>query len=135
MTSIVSKTLNKMIQNRIKPAMEDVLRINQNGFRESRSTTSHILGLRMIFEGARDKDLTAVMLFIDFKKAFDSVHRGLLMKKLLAYGIPREIVGLIQRAYADTVARVIIEDGLSEAFIILAGVMQEDTLAAYFTYS
>ena len=74
LTSIVGKTLNKMILNRIKPAMEDILRINQNGFRESRSTTSHILGLRRVFEGARDKDLTAVMLFIDFKKAFDSVH-------------------------------------------------------------
>ena len=70
------------------------------------------------------------MLFIDFKKAFDSVLRGLLMKILLAYGIPREIVGLIQRMYADTVARVIThtEDGLSEAFLILAGVMQGDTL-------
>ena len=131
LTSIVGKTLNKMILNRIKPAMEDILRINQNGFRESRSTTSHILGLRRVFEGARDKDLTAVMLFIDFKKAFDSVHRGLLMKILLAYGIPREIVGLIQRMHADTVARVITEDGLSEAFLILAGVMQGDTLAPY----
>ena len=63
-----------MILNRIKPAMEDILRINQNGFRESRSTTSHILGLRRVFERARDKDLIAVMLFIDLKKAFDSVY-------------------------------------------------------------
>ncbi|XP_063685824.1 uncharacterized protein LOC134819652 [Bolinopsis microptera] len=85
--------------------MEDILRINQNGFRESRSTTSHILGQRRVFEGAQDKDLTAVILFIDFKKAFDSVHRGLLMKILLAYGIPKKIVGLIQRMYADTFAQ------------------------------
>ena len=48
------------------------------------------------------------------------------MKILLAYDIPREIVGLIQRMYADTVARVITEDGLSEAFLILAGVMQKN---------
>ncbi len=96
LTSIVSKTLNRMILNRIKPALERILRINQNGFREGRSTTSHILGLRRILEGARDKNLTAVMLFVDFKKAFDSVHRGLLMKILLAYGIPQQIVSLIR---------------------------------------
>ena len=36
------------------------------------------------------------MVFIDFKKAFDSVHRGLLMKKLRAYGIPKAIVRLIE---------------------------------------
>ncbi|MCP4493478.1 MAG: hypothetical protein GY820_40160, partial [Gammaproteobacteria bacterium] len=131
LTSIVSKTLNRMILNRIKPSMEKILRMNQNGFREGRSTTSHILGLRRIFEGARDKNLTAVMLFIDFKKAFDSVHRGLLMKILLAYGIPHQIVSLIEGMYTNTIAKVITDDGLTEAFLILAGVIQEDTLAPY----
>ena len=33
--------------------------------------------------------------------------------------------------YKDTMARVITEDGLTEAFLILAGVMQGDTLAPY----
>ena len=131
LTSIVSKTLNRMILNRIRPAMENVLRINQNGFREGRSTTSHILCLRRILEGARDKNLSALLLFIDFKKAFDSVHRGVLMKILLAYGIPQNIVKLIEAMYKDTLARVITEDGLTEAFYILAGVMQGDTLAPY----
>ncbi|KAL5268071.1 hypothetical protein ACHWQZ_G004952 [Mnemiopsis leidyi] len=126
LTSIVSKTLNRMIHNRIRPAMENVLRINQNGFREGRSTTSHILCLRRILEGARDKNLSALFLFIDFKKAFDSVHRGVLMKILLAYGIPRNIVKVIEAMYKDTLARVITEDGLTEAFYILAGVMQGD---------
>ena len=50
LTSIVSKTLNCMILNRIRPAIEKILRINQNGFREGRSTTSHILCLRRILE-------------------------------------------------------------------------------------
>ena len=71
------------------------------------------------------------MLFIDFKKAFDSVHRGILMKILLAYEIPQTIVSLIEAMYKDTMARVITEDGLTEAFLILAGVMQGDTLAPY----
>ena len=55
------------------------------------------------------KDLTAVMLFIEFKKAFDSIHRGTLMKILRAYGIPKEIliVSLIRRMFADIIARVI----------------------------
>ena len=70
LTSIVSKTMNRMILNRIRPAMEKILRVNQNGFREGRSTTSHILCLRRILEEARDKNLTALLLFIDFKKAF-----------------------------------------------------------------
>ena len=33
LTSIVSKTLNRMLLNRIKPSLEEILRNNQNGFR------------------------------------------------------------------------------------------------------
>lgn len=131
LTSIVTKTLNKMILNRIKPYIDPILRDNQNGFRSGRSTTSHILTLRRIIEEVNDKNLSAVLLFVDFKKAFDSVHRGLLMKILRAYGIPNKIVTLIAKLYENTTAKVITEDGLTEAFLILAGVMQGDTLAPY----
>ena len=131
LTSIVGKTMNRMLLNRIKMELEERLRFNQNGFRPGRSTTSHILALRRILEGAKAKHLPAVLTFIDFKKAFDSVHRGILMKILRAYGIPDIIVDLIERMYVDTMARVITEDGLTEVFRILAGVLQGDTLAPY----
>ena len=55
LTSIVNKPLNRMLLNRIKPSLEEVLRDNQNGFRPGRSTTSHILALRRIIEGAKPK--------------------------------------------------------------------------------
>ena len=51
LTSLLAKTLNRMILNRIQPEIEKKLRDNQNGFREGRSTTSHILTLRRILEG------------------------------------------------------------------------------------
>ena len=84
LTSIVSKTLNRMILNIIRPAMEEIHRIkfNQNGFREGRSTTSYILCLWRILDGARNRNLSALLLFIHFNKVFDSVHRGILKKIL-----------------------------------------------------
>ena len=103
-----------MVLNRLKPRIENLPRDNQNGFRPGRSTTSHILALRRIFEGAKAKNLTAVMLFIDFKKAFDSVHRGLFMKILKAYGIPEEIVKLIESWYIGTRAKVRTCDGQTD---------------------
>ena len=131
LTSLVAKTLNRMILNRIQPEIEKKLRDNQNGFRKGRSTTSHILMLRRILEGARAKSLPAVMLFIDFRKAFDSVNRNCLMKILRAYGIPKKIVDLISLLYSNTRAQVITPDGTTEFFEILAGVLQGDTLAPY----
>ena len=76
LTSVALKTLNKMILNRLLPHVEPLLRDNQNGFRPGRSTTSHILALRRLLEGVTERKLTSVILFIDFKRAFDSIHRG-----------------------------------------------------------
>ena len=91
----------------MKPSLEKVLRDNQNGFRPGRSTTSHILALRRVMEGAKAKNLKATMIFIDIKKAFDSVHRGLLMKKLRAYGIPKAIVRLNEGINTGTKTQVV----------------------------
>ena len=123
LASRVSKTLNRMLPNRIKPSFEEVLIDNQNGVRSGRSTTFHILALRRIIEGAKPKNLKATMVFIDFKKAFDSVHRGPLMKILKAYGILRILVELIAKTHTGTMAKVITADGITEAFDILAGVL------------
>ena len=81
----------------------------------SSKTLNYILALRRILERAKEKNLSTVLLFIDFnKKAFDSVHRGLFMKILKAYGIPEEIVKLIESWYIGTRAKVRTADGQTD---------------------
>ena len=80
LSSIVAKTYNKMILNRIRPALDKHLRTNQNGFRTGRTTVSQILALRRLIEGVNEYNLPAVLTFIDFKKAFDTIHRGKMLK-------------------------------------------------------
>ena len=64
-----------MLLNRIRPKIEDILRKNQNGFRTNRSTTGQILTIRRLIEGVKSKNEPAILLFIDFSKAFDSIDR------------------------------------------------------------
>ena len=131
LTAIASKIYNTLLLNRLRPEIEKLLRKNQNGFRRNRSTTSQILTVRRIIEGVKDRNLQAVLLFVDFSKAFDSVNRGKMEQILIAYGVPKETVNAIMMLYKNTEAMVRSPDGDTEFFSITAGVLQGDTLAPY----
>ena len=107
LTSIAAKIYNALLQNRIEPKIDNILRKNQNGFRRNRSTTSQILTIRRILEGVRAKNLQATLLFVDFTKAFDSIHRGKMELILLAYGQPKETVTAIMILYKNTKVKVV----------------------------
>ena len=131
LTAIASKIYNSLLRNRIQPHIEPILRKNQNGFRRERSTVGQILTVRRIIEGVRAKNLPACLLFVDFSKAFDSIHRGKMEQILLAYGIPNETVSAIMMLYRNTKSKVRSPDGDTDFFDIKAGVLQGDTLAPF----
>ena len=92
---------------------------------------AQILTLRRIIEGVKANHLPAIITFIDFKKAFDSIHRGKMMQILRAYGIPPNLLRAIDKMYTNTKAKVVTPDGETELFDITAGVLQGDTLAPF----
>ena len=99
LTSLVAKIYNRMILNRIRPHLDCHLRKNQNCFRSNRTITSKILSLRRLIEGVKDKNLEAILIFIDFKKSFDTILRGKMLAILKAYGIPEELMTAIRIMY------------------------------------
>ena len=104
---------------------------NKNGFQKNISTMSQILTIRWILEGVCAKNLKATISFVDFAKAFDSIHRGNMGQILLAYGLPKETVAAIMMLYRNTKVKVCSPDGDTDYFDIVAGVLQGDTLAPY----
>ena len=82
----------------------------------------HTLTIRRILEGVRAKNLQVTILFVDFTKAFDSIHRGKMNQILLAYGIPKQTVAAIIILCRNTKVKVHFLDGDTDYF---------DTLAPY----
>ena len=122
LTSIAAKIYNALLRNHIQPKIYNHLRKNQNGFKRNRSTTSQILIIRRILEG---------VLFVDFTKVFDSIHRGKMEQILLAYDLPKVTVASIILLNRNTEVKVRSPDGDTDYFDIVAGVLQRDTLTPY----
>ena len=102
LTSIAAKIYNALLRNRIEPKIENMLRKNQNGFQRNRSTTSQILTICWILKGVRAKILEATILFVDFAKAFDFIHKGKMEQILLTYSLLKETVAAIMMLYRNT---------------------------------
>ena len=131
LTSIAAKIYNALLRNRIEPEIDNILRKNQNGFRRNRSTTSQILTIRRILEGVRAKNLQVTLIFVDFTKAFDSIHRGKMEQILLAYGIPKETVAAITILYRNTKVKVRSHGWRHKILWHCSRILQGDTLAPY----
>ena len=99
--SIPSKIFCKIVIMRIQEAVDKCLRMEQAGFRKGRGTNEHIFTLRNILEQCSEWQRTIYINFIDFEKAFDSVHRDSLWKILRQYGVPQKLVNIIVLFYKD----------------------------------
>ena len=85
------KVLSNILRSRLTPYAEEVIGDHHCGFRCNRSTTDHIFCICQILEKKWEYD-EAVQLFIDFKKAYDSVRREVLYNILIEFCIPMKLV-------------------------------------------
>ena len=85
----ISKIFEKIIHKQLYSYLEEnnILFINQFGFRNKKSTTQAILNFTQFLYDSLDKGNNVISLFLDFKKAFDCVNHHILLSKLEFYGI------------------------------------------------
>ena len=77
------------------------------------------------------KNLVATILFVNFPKAFDSIHREKVEQILLVYGLTKETIAAIMMLYRNIKVKVCSPVGVTDYFDIVAGVLQGDTLTPY----
>jgi len=77
------KILSNILLSRLIPYAKEIIGDHQCGFRSKRSTIDHIFCIRQILEKKWEYNEEVHQLFIDFKKAYDSVRREVLYKILI----------------------------------------------------
>ena len=129
--SLTSKIFSRVILQRMNIALDNKIRIEQAGFRKGRSCIDHIFALRQIVEQSNEWNSSIYMVFVDFEKAFDSLHRESLWKILRHYGIPLKMVSVIKALYTDFHCQVVCNNQLTEYFEVSTGVRQGCILSPF----
>ena len=112
---------------RMSDAVDNALRKEQAGFRKQRGCIDQIFALRNIIEQCTEWQRQLYVNFVDFEKAFDSIHRDSLWNILRHYGIPCKLVQLIKSFYKNFRCSVGHSDTL---FNVKTGVRQGCVMSA-----
>jgi hypothetical protein len=96
------KILSNILLSRLSPYVDEVTGDHQCGFRRNRSTTDQILCIRQILGEKWEYNETVHQLFMDFKKAYDSVRKEVLYNILIEFGVPMKLVRLIKMCLNKT---------------------------------
>jgi len=121
---VAGKAFAWIVLRRMQKEIDQRLRENQAGFRSGRGCTDQIFSLRILIERCLEFQIPAVATFVDFKAAFDSVHRPSLWKIMREYGIPEKVVSIIRCTYSGSEARVMVGESTTDWFEVETGVRQ-----------
>ncbi|KAK6755722.1 hypothetical protein RB195_014236 [Necator americanus] len=117
------KVLERIILDRLIRHREETTRDELAGFRPSRSTTDQVFTVRRVIEVwhrySKPLQLT------DFTAAFDSAHRGRLLKTVSADGVPGNFVSLMNDMNRRKTAALGTPTRCTTPFELQTGVSQE----------
>ena len=96
----------------------------QAGFRPGRGTVDMLVIIQVLIEKVMGIGGQALVTFIDYSKAFDSISHVQLFDIMLELGFPEHIVALLQSLYIDQTAVIRWNGSTTETFPIGKGVRQ-----------
>ena len=125
------KLLSMLVLHRMRDAVESRLAETQAGFRRERGCRDNVLLLRLLMDAVLRAVKQAVVTFIDYRTAFDTISHSFLDESLTAAGVQPKIRRIVKAIYAEArgMVRLRLQSGetlCSEPFPVRRGVIQGD---------
>jgi hypothetical protein len=126
----LNKVFEKILASQIKNYFEinKLFYAGQHGFRCNHSCETALHEIITACQNNRDKALINLLVFIDFKKAFDMVDPKLLLIKLLNYGFSNNAAKLLSDYFSNRKMQTRLNDILSAFIGLILGVPQGSIL-------
>ena len=116
---ILEKLFEKILSEQINHYFDSnkLFYAGQHGFRKGHSWETALHELLSDLNIARDERKTVLLLFIDFRKAFDTVDSSLLIQKLPHYGFDNDSLRLISSYFCNRKQLIKRIDGKENLFL------------------
>ena len=126
---VVGKAFGRLIQSRLQQLAECELPDAQCGFRSGRSCTDQIFVVRQIVEKLYEHRSPGFLVFIDLRKAYDSIPREALWQALELLGAPPQLVQVIKAFHGGMTAQVRVGGSTTSCFNVNNGLRQRCCMA------
>jgi hypothetical protein len=119
------------MHRRLDPIMErlGVRSVTQCGFRKEHGTIDAFFTLTHLINRARHQKMPLFVVFIDFKKAFDTVPRDLLLLRCQQLGIHGRFLTLLERLYDVIQLQVVVNGKMGDPIDTSLGTKQGSELS------
>ena len=125
------KLISGCIAERMKPHLDSIVHGDQKGFVAGRYIGEAIRTTYDIIQWAKDNNKTAVLLLIDFEKAYDSLSFSYIKKCLKFLNFGDSIIGWVELLLHNFSAVINHCGNISKRFNIERGARQGDPIASY----
>ena len=120
----------QILLSRLTPHAEEIIGDHQCGFRRNRSTTDSDSAFVKILQKKLEYNKAVRQLFIDFKQAYNSVRRDVLINIFIEFVFPMKLLRLTKMCLNETHSRYPVGKCLSDMFPIRNGLKQGDALSS-----
>ena len=126
---VVGKVFSSILRDRLEKFYEGKIVEEQAGFRKGRGCVDQGFTLAQVVLKRLEVQKNTYLCFVDLKKAYDSVWREGLFRRMVDDGVPGKLLSLVKRWYKNVTVRVRVNDVESAWFESKVGVRQGDTLS------
>ncbi|CAH1252651.1 Hypp973 [Branchiostoma lanceolatum] len=128
--SVMSKVMEKLVGNQVTRFLtrHDLLTTHQSGFRRHHSTATAVQKIVEDIKSAFNCSKVTVALFLDLRKAFDTVNHDILLGKLKKLGFDNDVTNWFESYLADRFQTTHLQGQYSSKSRVNCGVPQGSVL-------
>ena len=125
------KYLAKILANRLKAILPEIISTDQSGFVNNRFIGSNIIRIQNLIEMCKEEEIEGILINIDFEKAFDTIEWDHLLRAMAFFNFPIKFIDWIKCFYTNIETCIINNSNTTKMFQPSRGVRQGCPLSPY----